>query len=651
MKINTILRLGKNKEFNELNDEELKDIFNELEYISKEEFEDIILALKKEYFKGEPVIKDSIYDNVVSVEYKNRFPDGEAIDEVGEENFDNLEKIFHKTPMLSTNKSYTKEELINWLNKLDKTFNKLNINNRNIRITPKLDGMAGRHTDGKLVTRGKISLGFGFNVTHIYDLGIEALNGIKDGNGEIVLSKKYFDEHLSEKFSHPRNVVVGIVKAKEINEDAKKTIASKKIKFIRYDEMDSITININELINIVKDNDLYDYCYEKLIKNVDFEYPIDGFVLEVLDQKSKDYLGSNNKFHNWMMALKKYQDYKKAIVKEVILQTGRTGRVTPVVLVETINLGGANINRATAHNIRYLEDNKINRGAIINLIRSGEVIPKIVGVEKSSDIKLELKCPSCGSDINRISDGVYECMNKLHCHAQLLNSIVYHFKVLDIKNFGEKTVDKLISHGLINSFMDIYKISKNDIINIGFGEKTAENLIKERERCFYEKFDKDQIIASIGIKDFARGMASKLLEHFSFEDIININFTIEDIIELEGFDIISATNIMTGLLKSKDILKELISIGISYKDDNLVNNDSVLFGKKIIFTGTMSTGSRKEMENQAKKMGADIQKSVSKKTDILIYGEESGSKKDKAEKLNIKCLSEEEYIKYIKDNK
>lgn len=648
MTINTILNLVKDKEFNELNDNELKIASKELNNISKEEFEDLILLFKKEYFKGEPIVRDSTYDNLISVEYKNRFPDGEAIDEVGEENFDDLEKVFHKTPMLSTNKAYTKEELMSWANKIKKSFNKLKTENRDIRITPKLDGMAGRHSDNKLVTRGKISLGFGFNVSHIYDLGIEALNGIKDGNGEIVLSKKYFDKNLSDKFSHPRNVVVGIVKAKEINEEAKKTISSKKIKFIRYNEMDSITLNIDELIEVIENNDIYEYCYKQLIESVDFEYPIDGFVLEVLDQKVKDNLGSNNKFHNWMMALKKYQDYKKAIVKEVILQTGRTGRVTPVVLVETVNISGANINRATAHNIRYLEDNKINTGAVINLIRSGEVIPKIVGVEKPSNVKLEIKCPSCGGDIDRISDGVYECMNKLHCHAQLLNSIVYHFKVLDIKNFGEKTVDKLISNGLINSFMDVYKINKDDIVGIGFGEKTADNLIKERERCFIEKFDKDQIIASVGIKDFARGMASKLLEHYSFEDIININLTEKDLIELEGFDIISANNIMTGLLKSKDILKELMAIGILYKENNLISNDSILFGKKIIFTGTMSIWSRKEMESKAKNMGAEIQKSVSKKTDILIYGEESGSKKEKAEKLKIKCLSEKEYIEYIK---
>lgn len=648
MNIDHVLETISNKEFKDLKDNELKESFDFFRNITKEEFENVILMMKNKYFEGEPLIFDSVYDNLVTVEYKNRFPDGEAIDEIGEENFDNLEKIFHKTPMLSTNKAYTKEELTLWINKVNKSFKKLNIEEKVIRVTPKLDGMAGRHLDNKLVTRGKISLGFGFNVTHIYDLGIEALNGIKDGNGEIVLSKKYFDKHLSEKFAHPRNVVVGIVKAKEISEEAKETIKSKKIKFIRYDEMNAIYLTIEELIEILKTNDFYDYCYENLIEKTDFEYPIDGFVLEVQDSNVKDDLGSNSKFHNWMMALKKYQDYKTAVVKDVVLQTGRTGRITPVVNIETVNISGANISRATAHNVRYLEDNKINTGAIINLIRSGEVIPKIVGVEKPSEIKLEIKCPSCGGEIDRISDGVYECMNKLHCHAQLLNSIVYHFKVLDIKNFGEKTVDKLISKGLINSFMDVYNIKKEDLINIGFGDKTSENLIKERQRCFEEKFDKDQIIASVGIKDFARGMASKLLEHYSFEDIINVNLMVDDIVGLEGFDKISANNIINGLSKSKDILKELVEIGISYKEKTVANNDSVLFNKKIIFTGTMKMGSRKEMESYAKSMGADIQKSVSKKTDILVYGDEAGSKKDKAEKLGLKCLSEKEYIEHIK---
>lgn len=596
------------------------------------------------YEKGEPFVSDYLYDQVFSY-FSEKYPNSDLVTNVRPDHMEdeNLEKVKHSTPMLSTEKAYTKKEIDSWLKKVADEASEIgvDVNDITFSITPKLDGLAGRHENGVLATRGDGVEGF--NVSHVYDIGVKTIGGIKDGNGELVLSKKYFEKELQEQFSHPRNVMVGIVKADTLTEISRKTLNDGAAYFIRYSELPTIKMKYSELQEL---NDAYPFFVDELILKHDFEFPIDGFVVVVDNKELSDYMGYNSHHYHSVIALKEHGEVKEATVRDIVLQIGRTGRITPVIEIEPTLLSGAKVSRVTGHNLTLLEERGIGKGAIIKVVRSGEVIPYVVDVVESVDSNIEKKCPSCHGEITQVSDAVFECLNTSSCPAQLINTIVYHFKTLDIKNFGYKTVEKIVDSGKVQSLSDVYRLNKTDYQEMGFGDRQSEVLIESIDEVKNKEVEPAKLLASFGVRGLGNRASKSVLNFFELHEFIMRTPSIEEISNIENFGEKTAKAIFMGIQNIKRDYVEVINLGIT-PIEKKVNKDSVIYGKNIIFTGTMSNKGRKEMETEAESLGANIQKSVTKKTDILIYGDKAGSKLQKAEKLGVECLTEEQYNNLI----
>lgn len=631
--INSVKEFGFNKE-----------TFNNL---SEKEFTDVIKYFDNKYESGFPEISDNEYDLMFS-EFEVRFPESEYLSSVrsdlGEET-SALTKVKHSSPMLSTDKAYTAEEIKEWGNSVLDAAEDIQFTPDDILITvtPKLDGLAGRHENGVLATRGDGSVGH--NVSHVYDIGVKTINGIKDGNGELVLSKAYFDANLEKDFSHPRNVMVGIVKSDTLSEHSIKTLNDGAAYFYHYDELPSITMRLKDFVNM---EEHYSYFTEHLIRKNQFEFPIDGFVVKVDNKELYEHMGYNHRYHYAVLALKEHGEAKDVEVKKIILQVGRTGRITPVIEIEPTLLSGAIVSRVTGHNLRLLQENGIGVGSVIKVVRSGEVIPYVVSVTKPSNKPLDIStCPSCGGDVEQVSDSVFECSNKVSCPAQSLNAITFHFKALDVKNFGSKTVEKILNSGKVSTVSDVYQITHNEYVEMGFGHRQAEVLIESIQELYGSEVDGAKFLSSFGIKGLGERSSKSILNIIDINQLVNQTPSVERISEIENFGTKTATAIVKGLADIREDFNKILSLGVVLKE-KIVDEDGVLYGKNIIFTGTMQNKGRKQMEEEAESKGASVQKSVTKKTDMLIYGEKAGSKLEKAKKLGVECLTEEEYMELIK---
>lgn len=614
--------------------------------ISVNDISDFIREADLSYENGEPIVSDSVYDIVFSILVK-KDPENLLVSTVRKERLSegdkDLDKVTHKTPMLSTDKAYTKEEISAWMKKVADGASDigLDINDITFSITPKLDGLAGRHQGGVLATRGDGQQGF--NVSHVYDIGVKTVNGIKDGNGELVLSKKYFEKELVGKFSHPRNVMVGIVKADTLTEDSQRTLEEGAAYFYHYDELPTLNLTFKELEEL---DDAYPRFFEELILKQDFEFPIDGFVVVVNNKELSDSMGYNSRHHHSVLAIKEQGEAKTVEVKDVVLQIGRTGRITPVIYIEPTDLSGAIVSRVTGHNIVLLKERGIGKGAKIKVVRSGEVIPYVVDVVVPIESNIEEKCPSCGGEITQVSDAIVECLNTSTCPAQLINAIVYHFSTLGIKNFGGKTVEKIIDSGKVEKLSDIYDIRIEDYKSMGFGERQSEVFIESINEVKDYPVESEKLLASFGIRGLGNRASKSILNFFELDDLIINTPSIESISKIENFGYKTAKVIIEGIIGIREDYKKILKSGI-IPIEKEVMKDGILYGKNIVFTGIMKNKGRKEMEDNAESLGANIQKSVTKKTDILVYGEKAGSKLDKARKNKINCLSEEEYTDFI----
>lgn len=625
-----------------------KSILEAFEQYDESTLENAMVIFDRQYEMGNELIEDPFYDEFYHA-FINKFPNNALSLKIRSEfeqkpNNENLEKVIHSHPMLSTDKGYTKKDIDHWIKKIIKTAKDIEESDYHIIITPKLDGMAARYENNVLATRGDGVKGF--NVTHVFDRGIVPFKGDKteEGDGELVLSQSYFDKNLSNEFSHPRNVMVGIVKSDTLTEASIDTLESKAAYFVRYDSMECLKLKAEEILEM---DNFYDYCFEQLIKNIDFDFPIDGFVAVVDNNKIREELGHNNKYHNWMLAIKTKGEFQDVEVLNISLQTGRTGRVTPVIEIPPTKISGAVIRNITGHNIKLLKEKGINKGAIIRVVRSGEVIPYVSEVIKTSNEELEVKCPSCGGDVIQISESVSECANKMNCPAQLVNSIIYHFKVLEAKNYGKSTAEKIVESGLVDNLSEVYKLSHSDFMNMGLGPRQSEILIEERQKIIDIQQKPEKIIASFGINNLGSRASKSLLAYFDFYDLVLGRININQISEIENFGEISANNIYYGIIDNQNVIRNILETGIKPEEKEVVDNNSPISGCNVVFTGSMQQGNRKDMEEQAGKLGAVVQKSVNKKTNYLIAGEKAGSKIEKANKLGIKVLTEQEYLSII----
>lgn len=596
------------------------------------------------YRGGVPLITDDVYDFSFLAELKNRAPGHPFLKEVEPEPVVAAKTVPLPERMLSTDKAYDLKTIKRWANRIEKAAKECGIdfNTLKFRGSPKLDGYAA-YDDGKtFYTRGDGRKGT--DISRAFDRGLQVAGSGERGlgPGEIVVSKSFFKKHLAQHFDNSRNFQASLIKEKELEAPAAKAMAKGAAVFYPFNQLPFWQGSWKELLQG------FDEIVGRLWDEVD--YDVDGVVFEIIEPKVKEQMGATRHHHRWQIAYKQNTQTAEVRVLRVVAQTSRSGRVNPVAEIEPTRLSGALIKRATAHHYGMVREKGIGAGALIRLSRSGEVIPKIEEVLEPVTPELPKTCPSCGSELVWESDYLV-CVNVMDCTAQKTHTIEHFFKVLgNVDGFGPSSIAKIYEGG-VDSLAAIYALSEEDFVSFGFGPKQAENMVVQLQRSREEAIEDWRFLAAFGVHRLGMGNCEKLLSVYPLEDVFSL--TRENIVEIKGFSEKIANEILPGLASVKEMFSALYSLGF-----NLVKTDtqmdvgsaqqSSISGKLIVFTGTMRMGSRDEMKQQAKGLGAKVGSSITGKTDLLVCGEKVGaSKLKKAEDLEVEILSEAEYLQLI----
>lgn len=591
--------------------------------------------LNELYRQGRPAMSDAQYDLLLE-RLRSISPDHPFLHRVEPEAFFDKREVRHPVPMLSTDKAYTADDLQRFVDRVAKEGAEIGIQDILFRVTPKLDGLAGRDDGLVLATRGNGLAGF--DVTPVLAKGMIVQGGRGLGVGEMVMVQSYFQEHLSQFFEHPRNLVVGIVASDTVNDHARRALDLGMVHFVPYSTLPYWEGTGSQLLSHID--------AITLDLEVQVDYPMDGMVVEVVNEAVRQTMGATNHHYRWQIAVKRKGETAITQVVDVLWQVGRTGKVTPVLLVEPTNVSGATIGRVSAHNAGFLKKNALGPGAEIEIIRSGEVIPKVEAVLITATPILPVTCPSCGTALEQDNDFLL-CPNE-RCPDQLVQSIEHWFKTLGTVDwFGRKTIERLVQAGY-DSLEKVYALEEEDFARLDFGPVQSANLAESLALSRTRPVEDWRFLAALGIENLGLGDSRKLVQHFSLPELPNL--TQGQIEAIRGFGTITSRSIVQGLQRLSPTLKFLLDLGFSIiatAQELPQEASSPLVGKHVVFTGKMHK-SREEMEEQARTLGALVQSAVNAKTDYLVCGEKVGaSKTNKAQQMGTTILTEQAYLRLI----
>lgn len=590
------------------------------------------------YRQGAPMVSDVEYDRLVE-KLRDLDPAHPYLHAVEPESFSGKKEIRHPFPMLSTDKAYTIEALERFVNRVAKTAQELAVAQVTYRITPKLDGLAGRDDGQAFASRGNGEIGY--DISSAFQKGVLPIGGRGHGIGEIVIRQSYFEANLSTEFEHPRNMVVGIISSDKLNESAQQALQDQMVHFVPYNQLpfweghaDDMLRDLNTIIS-----DLANQT----------DYPMDGAVAEVVNPDIRGAMGATAHHYRWQIAIKSKGATAITEVEGVTWQVGRTGNITPVMQVKPVLLSGATIRRVTAHHAGMVVKEKIGPGSEVEIIRSGEVIPKLEKVLKTSqEVTLPLECPVCQTQLTWQKDFL-RCDNRL-CQAQIEQGISHWFKTLGNADwFGIKSIQKIVAKGF-DSLEKIYAMTEADFVNIGFGPIQSKNLAEALRISRTKAVEDWRFLAALGITNLGKGDSRKLLSHMTLEDLLDADR--QTILSIDGFGEVTSDTIHNGIQALRSTIDHLLSLNFNLQKTALHQElsflKSAISDKGIVFTGKMQQGSREDMQTQARQLGARVQTAVSGKTDILVCGENVGQTKiSKARKQGVTILSEQAYLELL----
>lgn len=641
---------------------------NHQEYIEK--LAVLKVWAKAYYVDDAPIASDEEYDGLYHEILKYEQENPLFVDEhsptkrVGGMVLEGFEKASHKARMWSMEDVFDAHDLDAWIERVKKVKEHFTF-----YCEPKFDGASLNliYEKGVLkqaITRGDGTIGEDVtqNVKTIGSIPLQiAYEGEIEIRGEVVIKKADFESLNEERlknneplFANPRNAAAGSLRQLDTSVTAKRKLMfypwgigvnsltqsflSQKMSFVC-----SLGFLQPPRIVVTKNvEDVHTLYHELIAKRDEIEMMMDGMVVKVDEIALQEELGYTVKYPKWMVAFKFPAIEKVTKLKEITLQVGRTGVVTPVAEVEAVNIEGVIVERATLHNFDEIERKDIRIGDSVIIIRSGDVIPKIIKVlvdrRNGTEITPQrpLRCPVCGSEL--LDDGaLIKCQN-LSCDARVVGAII-HFaskKALNIDGLGDKIVEQLYAQKLVLHVKDLYALKREQLLALeGFKVKKADNLllaIEQSKGVALEKF-----INALGIEHIGEVAAKKIARAFGLEWL---EASYEQIVGLEGFGEEMAKSLMEFIHVNKIETYELMAL-IEPVASKLEITESVFTGKTVVLTGSMNQP-RDEIKVMLEKLGAKVSGSVSKKTDFVIYGEEAGSKLAKALELGVKTLSESE---------
>ncbi|MHA2940020.1 BRCT domain-containing protein [Vibrio sp. RC27] len=614
---------------------------NDVENLSNSELLTLLEVTNAFYRSGSPILSDSNYDQASRLFAKNN-PNHPFVLSVEPESVNVGKTVALPQKMLSTDKAYSKGEIQKWLDRILKSAELLSIESDTIqvRVTPKLDGYAAYDDGEKLYTRGDGVKGQ--DVTRAFERGLQVANHGQRGlgAGEIVINKDYFEHQLSDHFENSRNIQAAIIAEKNVDERVLKAITDGACVFYPFSLIDNWTGHYQTLL------DDFDVIVEQIWNAVAFD--VDGVILEVTDERIKENMGATRKFHRWQIAFKINEESAQVEVINVIPQTSRTGRVSPVAELVPTKISGATISRVTVHHYNMVKTNGVGPGAMVQIVRSGLVIPKIEKVIKSVEPQLPDACPSCHSSLLWESDHLI-CPNKSDCPAQTENTLIHFFKTLaNNDGFGPKVIEKLSQFG-VRHIHEIYDLTVEQFSEFGFGDKTSQNLYDQLIASREIEVEDWRFLSAFGVSRLGGGNCEKLLQVYSITELFDVSA--EAIVEIDGFALLSAEAIVAGLANIRDEFFKVYELGFTLSVTAKQADSgtaSPIAGKMIVFTGSMQQGSRGDMEKQAKLLGAKVGKSVTGKTNYLVTGAKVGETKiNAAQAKGVEVLTEQAYLDLI----
>jgi len=633
----------------------------------------------KYYVENNPVISDFEFDKLLKelekleAEYPDLVTQDSPTQRVGGKPLDEFTTVEHKVPMLSLGNTYNYDELRDFDERVKK-----NVGEVEYFVEPKIDGagVALLYKDGMFVrgaTRGDGIRGDDItqNLRTIHSIPLklhrmELKNIEVRGEAYMPISgfKKYNTLQAKKGetvFANPRNAAAGSLRQLDPKIVAERPL-DVFIYFLSYSDKKFDTheqalealkkegFRVNPLIKKVKDIEgAIKYCEDLEKKRGKLDYEIDGAVIKVNSLEKQKTLGFTSKNPRWSISYKFIAKQSTTRLLDISIQVGRTGAVTPVAILEPVEVAGVTVSRATLHNFDELKRKDLRIGDWVLVERSGDVIPQVVksivekrnGKEKQKGIPR--KCPICGSElIHPEGEVVIRCPNKM-CPARLKWRLKYFASrdAMDIENLGESTIDKLLDKGLVDNIADLYLLKKEDILTLeGFKEKSAQNLLDAIENS--KQQDLSRLIYGLGIRHVGKYAAQILASKFnSIDELAKVSP--EALKEIDGLGDKTAEAIGDFFATEENIklISRLKDIGVKTKEEK--RDNLPLSGKKFVFTGGLSTLTRPEASDLIKQKGGIIASSVGKDIDYVILGGEPGSKYEKAKKLGLKIINEKEF--------
>jgi DNA ligase (NAD+) len=667
------------------NKENIKDKIQELiEKISTFDYQYYVL--------DNPSISDFEYDKIFRslVDLENENPElirpDSPSQRVGGKALDAFESVIHRQAMLSLNNAFDEDELIAFDKRIK---DDIGIDEVEYAVEPKFDGLAITLTyeNGIFVQGATRGDGYtGENVTH----NLKTIRSIPtklnyihppkllEVRGEVLMLKKDFEllnqkqESLGEKqFANPRNAAAGSLRQLD-----PRITATRPLTFFSYglgvcepnlnlkthiqtiQLLKQFNLPISDLSTSVKGVKGLQSFYDKVskLRNA-LAYDIDGVVYKVNSFNYQNELGFLSRAPRWAIAHKFPAEEALTEILDINVQVGRTGAITPVARLKPVFVGGVTVTNATLHNEDEMTRKDVHIGDIVSVRRAGDVIPEIVRVlinKRPKTIKkfrMPTECPECGSALVRIDDeAIIRCSGGLVCPAQRKQSII-HFasrKAMDIEGLGDKSVEQLVTVGLIHELPDIFKLKLEQLINLDrMAEKSSRNLLDAIEKS--KSTSLPRFIYALGIRNVGESTAKDLAGFYG--DLDEIMKQTEESLQIVpdiGPTVAKSISDFFRQTKSREVINSLIGLGVHWPKYDIKKSSSGIFATKtFVLTGTLPSMSREEAKSIIEMNGGKVVGSVSKKTDYVVAGSDAGSKLTTAQELGLKIISQQELLKLI----
>lgn len=594
----------------------------------------------------------------------------------------NFKTIAHQYRMYSLDNSYSKEDLIDWENRIQRVLGNINLQ---YTCELKYDGasISISYENGKLVQA--LTRGDGFQ-------GDEVTNNIKtiksipiklkgdypkkfDIRGEIILPYAGFEKMNQElieigetPYSNPRNTASGSLKLQDSAEVAKRPlecllyfITGNNLPFeTQYEGLELArkwgfkVPNEAKLVNDMQE--VFDFIDYWDIHRHQLPYETDGVVIKVNNIHSQEELGYTAKSPRWAIAYKFKSEQVSTKLKSISYQVGRTGAITPVANLEPVQLAGTIVKRASLHNADQIEKLDIRINDTVFVEKGGEIIPKIIAVdlekrpENSEITQYITHCPECQTELVRnIGEANHYCPNFYGCPPQIIGRVQHYIsrKAMDIEGLGGETVALLFNNGLVYNYADLYELKVEDILHLErMAQKSAENLVNGVEKSKEIPFE--SVLFALGIRFVGETVAKKLAKHYKNIDALS-QASLMDLILVDEIGERIAKSVIEFFEneENKIIIERLKSYGVQFETVERINPNATekFIGKTFVVSGVFSQFSRDELKKTIEDNGGKVGSSISAKTDFVVAGDNMGpAKLEKATKLNIPILSEDDFI-------